>query len=267
MKLAVSNIAWKNDEFNKFYELLSSLDCSGVEIAPSKLWGDLSDVSKENITLFLSDMKKNKLEFLGFHSLLYGRKDLQLFKDNESRINAKNFLFKLIELCSKLNGKNLVFGSPQNRNTFNNKNADEIGKLFFDEVANYAKKYGIFICLEPLDISMTNFLNSIQETGEFIHQVRNSNLKLHIDTKSFLLSKESIENNIIKFGQIIKHVHISDKNLNELNDDTEIHKELANSLIKINYNEYLSLEMRRIENNEFNSIKNSVKFIKENYLN
>jgi sugar phosphate isomerase/epimerase len=114
---------------------------------------------------------------------------------------------------------------------------------------------------------MTNFLNSIQETGDFIHQVRNPNLKLHIDTKSFLLSKESIENNIIKFGQIIKHVHISDKDLNELNDDTEIHKELANSLIKINYNEYLSLEMRRIENNEINSIKKSVKFIKENYLN
>tara|TARA_B100000965_G_scaffold403970_1_gene433466 strand:- start:401 stop:1204 length:804 start_codon:yes stop_codon:yes gene_type:complete len=267
MKLAVSNIAWKNNEFNKFYELLASLNCSGVEIAPSKIWNNIPDISKENVTSFLSDMKKNKLEFLGFHSLLYGRKDLQLFKNDESRINAKNFLFKLIELCSKLNGKNLVFGSPKNRNTFDNKNADEIGKIFFDEIANYAKKYGVFICIEPLDISMTNFLNSIQETGKFIQQVGNPNLKLHIDTKSFLLSKESIENNILKFSKIIKHVHISDKDLNELNNDAEVHRELANSLIKINYNDYLSLEMRRIENNEINSIKNSVKFIKDNYLN
>ena len=267
MKLAVSNIAWKNNEFNKFYELFASLNCSGVEIAPSKIWNNIPDISKENVTSFLSDMKKNKLEFLGFHSLLYGRKDLQLFKNDESRINAKNFLFKLIELCSKLNGKNLVFGSPKNRNTFDNKNADEIGKIFFDEIANYAKKYGVFICIEPLDISMTNFLNSIQETGKFIQQVGNPNLKLHIDTKSFLLSKESIENNILKFSKIIKHVHISDKDLNELNNDAEVHRELANSLIKINYNNYLSLEMRRIENNEINSIKNSVKFIKDNYLN
>ena len=80
MKLAVSNIAWKNNEFNKFYELLASLNCSGVEIAPSKIWNNIPDISKENVTSFLSDMKKNKLEFLGFHSLLYGRKDLQLFK-------------------------------------------------------------------------------------------------------------------------------------------------------------------------------------------
>ena len=83
MKLAVSNIAWKNNEFNKFYELLASLNCSGVEIAPSKIWNNIPDISKENVTSFLSDMKKNKLEFLGFHSLLYGRKDLQLFKNDE----------------------------------------------------------------------------------------------------------------------------------------------------------------------------------------
>ena len=188
MKLAASNIAWKNIEFKKFYELISMLNCKGVEIAPSKIWKNIPKINKEEKTTFTKEIKKFNLEFLGFHSLLFGRKDLQIFKDRESRNNTKDYLFGLIDLCSELNGQNLVFGSPNNRNTFKNKNTDEIGKIFFNELANYAKKNGVFICIEPLDVSMTDFLTSINETGEFIQNIGNQNLKLHIDTKSFLLS-------------------------------------------------------------------------------
>lgn len=267
MKLAVSNIAWKNNEFKKFYELISQLKCEGVEIAPSKIWKNILEIEDEDKSSFLLEIKRFNLKFLGFHSLLFGRKDLQIFKDKESRDKTKNYLYKLIELCSELKGQNLVFGSPQNRNTLNNVNADEIGKNFFDEIANYAKKNGVFVCLEPLDISMTDFLTSINQTGEFIKIIGNSNLKLHIDTKTFLLSDESIDENIEKYNSIIKHVHISDKNLNILKDDKHVHKQFAKALKKINYNQYLSLEMKRVENDEINSIKKSVNFIKENYYN
>ena len=44
MKLAVSNIAWKNNEFKKFYELISQLKCEGVEIAPSKIWKNILEI-------------------------------------------------------------------------------------------------------------------------------------------------------------------------------------------------------------------------------
>lgn len=267
MKLAVSNIAWKNSEFNKFYELISMLDCRGVEIAPSKIWKNTPKISKEEKLLFKNEIKKHNLEFIGFHSLLFGREDLQIFKDQDSRNNTKKYLFALIDLCSELNGQNLIFGSPNNRNTFKNKNANEIGKIFFNEIASYARKNGVFICIEPLDLSMTDFLTSINETGEFIQNIGNQNLKLHIDTKSFLLSGEVIEDNIQKFNKLINHIHISDKNLRVLKEDKNIHKKFAKSLNRISYNKYISLEMRQEENNETDSIKNSLNFIKENYLN
>ena len=44
MKISVSNIAWKNDNIEKFFELLSTEKCQGVEIAPSKIWSDLSEI-------------------------------------------------------------------------------------------------------------------------------------------------------------------------------------------------------------------------------
>ena len=129
--------------------------------------------------------------------------------------------------------KNLIFGSPNNRNTFRNKNAKEIGKIFFYEIANHAKKFGIFICIEPLDISMTDFLNSINETGDFINNIGNPNLKLHIDTKSFLISRENIEDNIRKYNKLINHVHISDKNLKYLKMISIFTNNLLSHLIKL----------------------------------
>ena len=50
---------------------------------------------------------------------------------------------------------------------------------------------------------MTDFLTSINETGEFIQNIGNQNLKLHIDTKSFLLSGEAIETIFKKFNKLI----------------------------------------------------------------
>ena len=267
MKLAVSNIAWKGTEFNKFYELISKLNCKGVEIAPSKIWKNIPKITKEEKNTFTKEIQKFNLEFLGFHSLLFGRKDLYIFKDKENRNNTKNYLFELIDLCSELNGQNLIFGSPNNRNTFKNKDALEIGKNFFDEIGDYAKKNGVFVCLEPLDVSMTDFLTSINETGKFIQSIGNQNLKLHIDTKSFLISGENIDKNIQKFNTLIEHVHVSDKNLNILTKDKHIHKEFAKSLNKINYNKYISLEMKQEINNEKDSIIKSIDFIKENYFN
>ena len=58
MKLAVSNIAWKNNEFKKFYELISELKCEGVEIAPSKIWKNILEIEDEDKSSFLLEIKK-----------------------------------------------------------------------------------------------------------------------------------------------------------------------------------------------------------------
>ena len=53
MKLAVSNIAWKkNSEFNKFYELISLLNCTGVEIDFDKFGKKFPKINKEEKLIF-----------------------------------------------------------------------------------------------------------------------------------------------------------------------------------------------------------------------
>jgi sugar phosphate isomerase/epimerase len=266
MKLAVSNIAWKNNQFDEFLKLISSLNCSGVEIAPSKLWKRIENIDDEDKKNFKAQLKNFNLKFLGFHSLLFGKENLQIFKDNDNRKETKLFLYRLVEVCHDLGGRNLIFGSPKNRNTHNKSNYKEIGKNFFFDLSNYAEKFNINICLEPLDVSMTDFLTTIESTGEFIEDIGNSNLKLHIDTKSFLISKEKIGKNISRFFNLIEHVHISNSDLSVLKEDNKIHKMFANYLREMKYSNYLSLEMRRVNNNEIGSITESVDFIKKIYL-
>ena len=69
-----------------------------------------------------------------------------------------------------------------------------------------------------------------------------------------------------EFKLFIYHVHISNKDLSQLTNDINIHRTVAKSLKQINYDNFLSLEMRRVENDEIDSIKKSIKFIKDNYL-
>ena len=52
-KLTVSNLAWKNIEtFNKFYEILNEYNISGIEIAPTKIWGSWNKITFKKITKF-----------------------------------------------------------------------------------------------------------------------------------------------------------------------------------------------------------------------
>ena len=61
------------------------------------------------------NIKKIGLEIVWLHSLLFTRPDLQLFKDKSSRDETIKYIFQLIDICSYLEGKQLVFGSPKNR--------------------------------------------------------------------------------------------------------------------------------------------------------
>ena len=113
------------------------------------IWSDLSEIHEKDIINFKTLLQDYKLELVGFHSLLYNLNDLQLFKDKESRTKTKKYLFRLIDLCSSLGGKQLIFGSPKNRDTFNlgNDQIDEISSEFF--ILLLSKERGFIFVLSP----------------------------------------------------------------------------------------------------------------------
>jgi len=142
MKLSVSNIAWKDCDFFYYAKLIKDNGCDGVEIAPSCIWEEPINISKNDIFEFNSKIKKIGLEIVGFHSLLFTRPDLQLFKSKKNRAQTIKYIFKLIDICSYLEGKQLVFGSPKNRSLHGNdyeKCKSQAADDFY-EISEYSKK-------------------------------------------------------------------------------------------------------------------------------
>lgn len=168
-----------------------------------------------------------------------------LFKDEQLK-ETKCYLNKLIPRLSEIGVKYIVFGSGNYR--FVPENISEITKkekicAFLILLSSTSKKYGITVVIEPLNQKETNvFLTSV-ETMEYINYLKIDNIKLLIDLYHFDLENEDF-NNIIKFKDYIKHVHIArpvERCCPKLNDGYDYNKFL-NALQIAEYNGIVSIE-------------------------
>ena len=268
MKLSVSNIAWKDCNFYNYAKLIKNNGCGGIEIAPSCIWKEPTDVSKKEILSLQENLKKIGLEIVGLHSLLFTRPDLQLFKDKDNRDSTIEYIFKLIDICAYLEGKQLIFGSPQNRKLNGNsyEKCKEQALNDFYEISEYSKKKNIYFCIEPLGPEDTDFIKSVSEGGQLVEKVNHPNFKLHLDTKAIFSTREDPEKITKRYKGIIQHVHVGDLKLEEPGKINKNHDKIGLALRNINYTKYISIEMKKNVNDVDGSIVRSINYVKKNYL-
>ena len=269
MKITISNIAWENNKLSEYLKFIKNLGCYGIELAPSTIWPEPINSSLEERKKFKGLVEDLGLKIVGFHALLFSRPDLQLFKTSETREKTIKYLFQMIKLCSDLGGTQLVFGSPKNRTLHNRKYFECLSqaKEDFFKLAEFAKKFNIFFCIEPLGKDETEFIQSIEEGGNIVNDINHPHFRLHIDTKAIFATKENPEEKIFKFKNLIQHIHIGDTNLKEPGSVNKGHSQIGNALKKINYSNFLSIEMRKPEKNIKEVISRSINFVKKNYCN
>ena len=265
MKISVSNIAWGNRDLDSFIDLIKRNECEGIELAPSLIWNEPINSSREERQKLKKQINNSGLEFVGFHSLLFSRPELQLFKDDNSRKKTIEYILNLINLCADLGGKQLIFGSPNNR-SLHGRDYEQCLKQSHDdffEIAEHGKKKNVFFCIEPLGKNYTDFIISMEEGGQMVKKINHFNFRLHLDTKTIFSNNEDINKITREYGDLIQHVHVSDDDLREPGTVNKNHQSIGKSLKKINYNKFLSIEMKK---NNINSIINSINFVKNNYI-
>lgn len=270
MKISVSNIAWYQDpkRFSEFLNFIKNLNCDGVEIAPSAIWDEPISSTKDQRNILKKSIKEFDLEFVGFHSLLFSKPNLKLFKDKNLRLETKKYIFSLIDLCSDLEGTKLIYGSPKSRELCGREYEDCKNQSLEDfyEIAEHSKKRGSTFCIEPLSLKETDFITSLEEGGEIVRYINHPNFKLHLDTKVLFGSKKDFKSIIFDCKDIIKHVHVGDENLMAPGTINKEHSEIGRSLREVNYKDFITLEMRRDLENIEGSIKKAIKFVQENYI-
>lgn len=267
MKLSISHIAWPLDQEVFFLKNLKNWGCSGLEIAPNRIWPEPLEASKSKQKQFKSLVHGYGLEISAMHALLYNRNDLGLFRESAIESKTAEYLKGLCALGANLGAKVLVFGSPSNRRRgkIPFRVALERAAAFFAKVAPVAADLGVCLCIEPLTVKETDFIVSTQEGLILVDMVNNIGFGLHLDAKAVAAEAEDFCQILQKVDRQIEHFHINDPGLVEINSTGVVdHQSLAKKLRRLGYSRYVSIEMRTMPDYA-EAIKRSLALVREAY--
>lgn len=248
MNLAVSSIAWTNEEESAVADKLVELGVKHVEIAPTKLWNDPTITSEEDARAYTKWWADRGIQISAFQSMLFSRPDLKIFESETNRQETIAYMTKFFNLARIMGGKKLVFGSPKNRQKggLTKDEADEIADGFFKTLGVEAAKQGVLLCLEPNAPQYScDYITNATEGDQLVRSVDELGFRLHLDTACMTLAGDDFERSITQSKDILEHFHISSPMLDQVQprDDVD-HVAAARTLHKIGYSNLVSIEMR-----------------------
>jgi sugar phosphate isomerase/epimerase len=262
MKVTISNIAWQPENDAEMYAFLQQKKCAGIEIAPTRIFPEnpYSDLNK--VSSFRNELQTNYgLQVVSMQSICYGRNEA-IFSSEEERNSLLEYIKQSIDFASVLGCKNLVFGSPKNRNI--NSNQEDIALAYFLEIGKYAAEQNTVFAFEPNPIIYgTNFINTTNQALDFVKACNVDGLKVNFDLGTVIYNKENLsvlENNL----KWINHIHISEPYL-EVIQQRSLHNELASILRNENYANYISIEMKG--GSELEKIKDIIEYTQDVFKN
>jgi D-psicose/D-tagatose/L-ribulose 3-epimerase len=247
MKLAVSNIAWTPAEEPAVAAELQNLGVHHVEIAPTKVWEDPTNVTDKQIQEYKDFWGKYDIDVVAFQSMLFGRLDLTMFDDATTRQNTLEYLDKFIDLAGRMGAEVLVFGSPKNRQikTVSADEAWQIAKQFFTTLGGSAIQHQTNFCIEPNAKAYDcNFVTTAAEGLKLVEEVDNLGFELHLDAAIMSMEGDDPQQSIAAAREHLRHFHISAPMLQPIEEEQVNHQSMADALRSINYQHFVSIEMR-----------------------
>lgn len=202
---------------------------------------------------------------MGFHALLYTRRDLILFGPAARRRSAGDYLKRTCALCGELGGRVLVFGSPGSRarGGLPLEQATEIATGFFRDVADAAAASGVYVLIEPLTPEETDFVDSTADGLRLVERVDHPHFRLHLDAKAWLADGAPALGPALP---VLEHVHASAPDLGPPGEVGADHAPLGAALRSGGYDQYVSLEMRRGDGPAEAQIERGVAYLRRAYL-
>lgn len=259
IKMSISNIAWLPENDEEMYSFMNHLEYSGLEIAPTRIFPEKPYNKIIEAKKFKKNLKeKYNLEISSMQSILYGINE-KIFSTPDERLKILNYIKSSILFADAIGSKNLVFGSPKNRITNNEKNY-EVGIEFFKTLGEYAVSNNTILSIEPNPVIYgTNYINTTQEAIELVKNVNSQGFKVNFDFGTFLYNKELLS--IVKDNiELINHIHISEPYLKNIEKRSE-HRELIDFLKVTSFKNYISIEMSKCDDIEI--VKRTMIYLKE----
>jgi len=251
MKLAFSAIAWDPSLDDEVAAVLSASGFQGVELAPTKLWADLSSVTSQEAEAERTRWSSRGLPVVALQALLFGRPDLVVFGDKAETKQLQAYLLKVVELGGRLGARALVFGSPRNRlrGSLPAAEAHDRALEVLSPVAEYAERLGTCLCIEPNPPQYgADFVTAAAEGLRLVKAAKSGGFGLHLDTACMALAGDDLGVSIQAASGVLKHFHASEPHLAALGEDKSSvdHPQAARALVACQYGGFVSVEMRPV---------------------
>jgi sugar phosphate isomerase/epimerase len=270
MRLCVSNIAWDVGEDSAIRDTLRAHGVEGVEVAPTKIWPNPIQASDQDLSRYRGFWEAQSMSIPALQSLLFGRPELKIFDDQQTREQTLAYLTRIMTLGAKLGATALVFGSPKNRatGTLAAERVREIAVEFFRRAGEAAYLSGTQLAIEPNPPDYgCDFIRTVREGADFVRRVDHPGFRLHVDASAMILNGEDLEAAIEEAAGWMIHFHISDPQLDVLGRRPEEHRRMARALRRIGWKKWISIEMRggQIQSNQV-AVERALQFAKEIYF-
>ena len=272
MNLSISNIAWNIDEDHEISKILNDYNVNLIDIAPNKYFNSINSTNIQEIDKVKNYWKQRNIKISGMQSLLYKANNFNIFNIDEHSHNLIiNYLEKIIIIANRLGAKNLIFGSPKNRDrgSLNDTEVLSKSKFFFKSLGDIALNYNIKICLEPNpSLYNCNFMTSTHETEKIIRNVNHEAIKLNLDIGALTINNENLDDVMTKCHDLISYVHLSEPNLITLGNTNLDYKKIIDTIRNFIPDVTLSIEMLNSKDkSNIKNVENSVKLISKIFYN
>ena len=247
-KLAVSNIAWQQHDDPKVLRTLRELGVSGLEVAPTKVWPDW-----QGATEYAANGYRQKLENEGFcipamQAIVFGKPELHFF-DPDQRSAFLEHIKMVADLGASLGVYALIFGAPnaRRRQLLTMSDAMNYAVDILQEIGDICDSRNTCFAWEhnPAEYNC-DFITSAADGRELINRVNNQGVQLHLDSAGLHLAGGSIRT-AIEIAQPAVHYHASEPMLGRFDKPQVDHKTAGETLRKICYDGWISIEMREPE--------------------
>ena len=233
---AFDALAFKGD-LESGMKMAKSIGYDAVEIAvrdPKVVDPDKINSLKEEIGLDISAIGTGQA---------YLAEKLSLTSEDEKlRSGAVDRLKEHVDLSSEIGGL-VIIGLV--RGMAGDRDRESVVDMFVEgvkEVAEYAKKFGVKLVIEPLNRYESDFLNTADETAEVIERVSMDNVGLLLDTFHMNIEERNIEESMRKHKDILMHFHVADSNRWVPGFGHIDFHSIFKTLFEIGYDGYVSVE-------------------------
>lgn len=263
MKLAVSNIGWLQHDDPAVLAMMREQGVTGIEVAPTKIWPDWEGANIQTAEAYRRFLVDEGFEVPALQAILFGRPHLQVFQP-ETHGEFLDHLRLVADLATGLGASVLVFGSPKNRRRgqLTPTEARSRAADFFRLAGDICVAAGCCIAIEHNPVEyFADFGTNVAEVDEFVRFCKHDGVQLHLDSSGLHLCGGDSSGILRQFAPNGVHYHASEPMLAPISGGVVDHKEFVGQLRRSDYQRWISIEMGKPSDDEFNTLRASISVI------